>query len=74
MLGKIVFNDEQIEMSDPNKRNLVAEVSIKEPRYYGEGNKTIIAFDCGMKYNQIRSFVSRGVKLKVVPYNYDLTK
>ncbi len=31
MLGKIVFNNEDIAFEDPNKRNLVAEVSIKEP-------------------------------------------
>ncbi len=31
----------------------------------------IIALDVGMKYNQIRCFTSRGVELKVVPWNYD---
>ncbi|WFD43066.1 Carbamoyl-phosphate synthase [Malassezia psittaci] len=31
----------------------------------------IIALDVGMKFNQIRCFTSRGVQLKVVPFNYD---
>jgi carbamoyl-phosphate synthase/aspartate carbamoyltransferase len=31
----------------------------------------VIAIDVGMKYNQIRCFVLRGVELKVVPWDYD---
>ncbi|KAK0532788.1 Carbamoyl-phosphate synthase [Tilletia horrida] len=31
----------------------------------------ILALDVGMKYNQIRCFTSRGVELKVVPWDYD---
>ena len=59
---------------DPNKRNLVAEVSTKEVRVYGKGNSPkIIAYDCGMKYNIIRYLVhEHKVELTVVPFNYDL--
>lgn len=32
----------------------------------------VLALDMGMKFNQIRCFTSRGVELKVVPYNYDV--
>ena len=28
--------------------------------------------DCGIKFNQIRCFLKRGVRVKVVPWNYDL--
>ncbi|KAI8075004.1 hypothetical protein BC940DRAFT_229852 [Gongronella butleri] len=67
---------------DPNERNLVAEVSLKEAKLYlpdpAKAIKTasgrtlrIIAVDVGMKYNQIRCFVHRGVELKVVPWDYD---
>ena len=61
-------------IDDPNKRNLVAEVSTKEIKVYGEGNNPcIIAYDCGMKYNIIRYFVNtHKVKLVVVPFDYDL--
>jgi carbamoyl-phosphate synthase/aspartate carbamoyltransferase len=59
---------------DPNKRNLVAEVSTKEIVVYGKGQTPkIIAYDCGMKYNIIRYLVDTNkVELTVVPFNYDL--
>ena len=31
----------------------------------------VLAIDVGMKYNQIRCFVNRGVELKTVPWDYD---
>ncbi|KAI8388557.1 uncharacterized protein BYT42DRAFT_491442 [Radiomyces spectabilis] len=73
---------QDVEWVDPNARNLVAEVSTKEPKvYYPDPSKAvktasgrtlrIMAVDVGMKYNQIRCFVFRGVELKVVPWDYD---
>ncbi|KAI9240929.1 protein pyrABCN [Podila verticillata NRRL 6337] len=67
---------------DPNERNLVAEVSLKAPKIYspdpsrathGPNGKPlrILAVDVGMKFNQIRCFVARGVEVKVVPWDYD---
>ncbi|KAI8580347.1 hypothetical protein K450DRAFT_238087 [Umbelopsis ramanniana AG] len=75
---------QDVEWVDPNTRNLVAEVSLKEPKLYcpepSKAVKTasgrtlrILAVDVGMKYNQIRCFVNRGVELKVVPWDYDFT-
>lgn len=29
--------------------------------------------DCGMKYNQIRCFLKRGVRVKIVPFDHDFT-
>jgi carbamoyl-phosphate synthase small subunit len=77
MLGKIVFQQDLISnvnfpLVDPNKRNLVAEVSCKQPKTYGRGKIKILAIDCGMKYNIIRYFIKRGVEFKVVPYDYDI--
>jgi anthranilate/para-aminobenzoate synthase component II len=59
---------------DPNTRNLVAEVSIKKPIIYGEGNSPrILAYDCGMKFNIIRYLVDvHKVELMVLPFDYDL--
>ncbi len=34
---------------------------------------TVVAFDCGMKRNIIRSFLKRGVKVIRVPWNFDLS-
>lgn len=60
--------------TNPNERNLVAEVSTKDIVVYGEGNTTkVLAYDCGMKFNIIRYLViEHKVELTVVPFDYDL--
>jgi len=55
------------------KINWVQTASIKEPRYYGEGEKLIIAIDCGMKENIIRCLTQYPARIKRVPHNYDFT-
>mmetsp|Transcript_28128 Transcript_28128/g.59386 ORF Transcript_28128/g.59386 Transcript_28128/m.59386 type:complete len:1531 (+) Transcript_28128:110-4702(+) len=56
---------------NPNMRHLVAEVSITEPKVYGQGNPIkIMGVDCGMKYNMIRLLVDRGCELTVVPWDH----
>lgn len=78
ILGKIVYGSkpENIPVNgyhDPNTQNLVQEVSVKSTVIYNEGGfPKILAVDCGMKYNQIRCFVTRGACVKVVPWNYPL--
>lgn len=80
-----MINYQNVDWVDPNIHNLVAQVSIKEPKIYSpdpsKAIKTpagrtlrIIAVDIGMKYNQIRCFVYRGVELKVVPWDYDFNQ
>lgn len=53
--------------------NWVKEVSIKEPQMYGSGEKLVIAIDCGMKENILRSLTSYPIRVKRVPYDYDFT-
>ncbi len=82
MLGRIEQKSEgrsqkAVSIEDPNMRNLVAEVSCKniityEPDADVSIKKSIIAFDCGMKNNILRSFLKRGVTVHRVPWNYDL--
>lgn len=73
MLGKIEFEGKTVEYADPNAKNLVAEVSTKEVKYYGKGNPLkITAVDCGIKSNIIRMLVERGAEVKLVPWDYDL--
>eukprot|EP01035_Chromulina_nebulosa_P025831 gene25831-33745_t len=74
MLGKIEFDHApKIDFEDPNKRNLVAEVSTKTVKIFGKGNPLkIIAVDCGMKSNIIRMLVERGAEVKLVPWDYDV--
>ncbi len=75
-LGKILTNTSgaDIKFEDPNKRNLVAEVSTKKILSCGEGENTIVLIDCGAKKNIIRRLVQRGVKVVVVPWDTDVTK
>jgi len=83
MLGRIVEGERKGEgegkIEDPNLLNLVGEVSCKEvityePRPCPSPCPTIVAFDCGMKRNILRSFLKRGVRVIRVPWNYDLSK
>jgi len=73
MLGRIVF-DEDIKFDDPNKRNLVQEVSIGNPVEYGKGSLRIILLDCGTKYNIIRELIKRNVNVLRVPFDYNFLK
>jgi carbamoyl-phosphate synthase small subunit len=84
MLGRIVSSDAEItnaasymaNFDDPNTRNLVAEVSIDAPITYEPADVasplTILAYDCGMKRNIIRSFLKRGIRVVRVPWDFDL--
>lgn len=72
MLGKIVFEDDnEIDFIDPNIENQVAKASCKEVLEYGEGDKTVVLVDCGVKHNIIRSLLKRNVKIIRVPWDYD---
>ncbi len=72
MLGKIRV-DSDVPFSDPNKRNLVAEVSVKKKVIYESGKTKVLLVDCGAKNNIIRSFINRGITVIRVPWNYDFT-
>jgi carbamoyl-phosphate synthase small subunit len=74
MLGKILFNDEKIDIYDPGKENLVAQVSTKEKKIYGKGKYRIVLVDCGVKYNIIRNLIKRDCTVVLVPWDYDFTK
>lgn len=56
---------------DPNSINLVKEVSCNSIVEIGEGVKTVLVVDCGMKKSQIDCLLKCGVKVKIVPWNYD---
>ncbi|KAJ8725611.1 hypothetical protein PYW08_003794 [Mythimna loreyi] len=60
-------------LADPNTRNLVAEVSVKEPKIYNpNGLVTIMAVDCGLKFNQSRCLIKRNAKVVLVPWDHKL--
>nr|POE72270.1 protein pyrabcn [Quercus suber] len=78
-----VFDD--IEWYDPNIRNLVADVSTSKPKVYSPSASSalkhpsgrpvrVVCVDVGLKYNQLRCLVQRGVEVEVVPWDYDFPK
>ncbi|MDP4187608.1 MAG: glutamine-hydrolyzing carbamoyl-phosphate synthase small subunit [Bacteroidota bacterium] len=74
MLGKIIFEDQgDIEFYNPDKDNLVSQVSIKQKEVYGEGAYKILLVDCGVKYNIIRNLLKRDTTVIRVPWDYDFS-
>ncbi|KKT35679.1 MAG: Carbamoyl-phosphate synthase small chain [Parcubacteria group bacterium GW2011_GWA2_44_12] len=63
---------------NPNKRNLVAEVSTSEAIFYSphskSPHKTVLLYDCGVKLNIIRSLLARNTAVLRVPWNFDFIK
>ena len=72
--GKIVFNADKVDFINTDSENLVAKVSCKEIIEYGEGEKTVVLVDCGVKHNIIRCLVNRGLKIIRVPWDYDFNQ
>jgi len=70
MLGKIIV-EKDVPFVDPNTRNLVAEVSIKEPIKYGNGKVRIVLIDCGVKNNIIMNLLRTDTTVIRVPWDYD---
>ncbi|MDT8401974.1 MAG: glutamine-hydrolyzing carbamoyl-phosphate synthase small subunit [Bacteroidales bacterium] len=71
MLGKIEPTGTETSFYDPNRDNLVREVSIDQPRSYGQGKYRVVLVDCGVKYNIIRNLLKRDTTVIRVPWDYD---
>ncbi len=62
-------------IEDPNTRDLVKSVTVKEPIEYNSGNSPkIVLIDCGVKFGIIRNLLKRNVDLVRVPYDYPAEK
>ncbi|MCA9292251.1 MAG: glutamine-hydrolyzing carbamoyl-phosphate synthase small subunit [Phycisphaerales bacterium] len=75
MLGRIVIEGGvPPAWRDPNKDNLVAEVSTKAPVLYGEGKgkSRVLLIDTGAKFNIVHSLLERGVEVLRVPWDDDV--
>jgi carbamoyl-phosphate synthase small subunit len=76
MLGRLV-RDEQAPASrvmfDPNRTDVVAQVSVREPELHGEGARRVVLVDCGAKRSIRRELVARGLEVLQVPHDYDYT-
>jgi len=74
LLGKLIIEKKPDPgFEDPNKRNLVAEVSVTEPVEYPKGKKKVLIIDCGVKNNIIQSFLRRDVSVIRLPWDYDFS-
>jgi carbamoyl-phosphate synthase/aspartate carbamoyltransferase/dihydroorotase len=76
----VISQGESIDFVDPNQANLVALVSTSKVLTFnptseqlnGRPLKTILMVDCGMKSNQVRCLLKRGVRVRVVPWNHPI--
>ncbi|CAJ0903663.1 4945_t:CDS:10 [Entrophospora sp. SA101] len=68
-------NFSKIDYEDPNKKNLVQEVSTEIPVSYNPfGDIKIAVIDCGIKTNILRCLVEKGVSVTVLPWDFDFNK
>ncbi|WP_300286927.1 glutamine-hydrolyzing carbamoyl-phosphate synthase small subunit [uncultured Alistipes sp.] len=76
MLGKILVEGtpEPAGFEDPNRENLVAQVSTRTVETYGNGKHRIVLVDCGCKYNIVRCLCRRDATVIRVPWDYDFTQ
>lgn len=68
--------DEDESFMDPAQINLVKKVSTKAPFVVSAPNATfhVALIDCGVKENILRSLVSRGAAVTVLPYDFPVHK
>ncbi|KAI0560717.1 Glutamine amidotransferase [Gracilaria domingensis] len=81
LLARLVVNPSSSPLpplSDPNARNLVADVSASEVRAIAGAGASdaprILVLDCGVKSNQLRALRKRARSLLVVPWNSSLSQ
>lgn len=74
MLGKVVVGEADVELSDPNKRNLVQEVSTGGREVYPGTGATVVVVDCGAKGSIIDELRARDLTVVRVPWDYDFLR
>jgi len=75
LLGRIEIDGRPVpEFDDPNRRNLVDEVSARRVQRHGKGGVPIVLIDCGKKNNQVRTLVRMGAEVTVVPWDHDVRR
>lgn len=73
MLGKVEPDDTHTDFYDPNKDNLVSQVSTSGKKVYGTGKYRIMLVDCGVKFNIIRNLLRRDTTIIRVPWDHDFS-
>ncbi|AOA64461.1 Carbamoyl-phosphate synthase arginine-specific small chain [Komagataella phaffii CBS 7435] len=75
-VGEEYDADEDAAFEDPGSVNLVHKVTTKAPFHVPSPNAKyhVAVIDCGVKENILRSLVSRGASITVLPYDYPIQK
>ncbi len=74
MLGKVIYNNQDVEWYNPDLDHLVAQVSTPQKEVYGNGKYKIVLIDCGVKYNIIRYLLQKDTTVIRVPHDYDFSQ
>jgi carbamoyl-phosphate synthase small subunit len=75
MPGKIIIDGHtDLPFEDPNTRDLVKEVTVKEPIEYARNGRKVIIVDCGSKNNIVQAFLKRNITVLRVPYDFPFHK
>ncbi|KND88717.1 Protein pyrABCN [Tolypocladium ophioglossoides CBS 100239] len=69
----------EIDWLNPNEQNLAPKLykpppSVATRKHPSGRTMRVLCVDVGMKYNQLRCFLKRGVEVVVCPWNHDLAK
>ncbi|MFC1679581.1 glutamine-hydrolyzing carbamoyl-phosphate synthase small subunit [Elusimicrobiota bacterium] len=54
--------------------HVVSEVSVREPKTYGEGKRHVALVDCGCKNTILRSLLARKLRVTRVPWDHDVSR
>jgi carbamoyl-phosphate synthase small subunit len=75
VLNQRILRREVLALADPNRRDLVADVTTREIRIYNpRARKSVVLIDCGAKQGIIRSLVRRGISVVRVPADTDIDR
>ncbi len=75
LLGRIVPEGDAAvgPWRDPNREDLVAQVSTRSVQIHGDGRRRIVLLDCGVKHNILRCLLRRDATVVRVPWDHDFT-
>ncbi|RJS86032.1 carbamoyl-phosphate synthase (glutamine-hydrolyzing) small subunit, partial [Candidatus Bathyarchaeota archaeon] len=69
------LREEVKSVPDPNERDLVKDVTVKEPVEYNvNGEKRVVLIDCGVKAGILRNLLRRNVNVVRVPYDLSFSE
>ena len=73
MLGKIIFDNEDIDFYNPDNYNIVKSITTKKIIRYnlGKEKKKVILIDCGVKHSIIKNLIKHDLEIIRIPCDYD---